>query len=522
MADELKRISYELERAEEGRRRLRAALTEQRTAAERSAEEFQAQLKKTQEEFQTQLKEAHCERTAKVDLLETLRAKLEATAADEHVRAYDLSATVTALQLLSTMQMSERQATKAVTLPPASDTVVAATPSPSLTDAANVMGALGLSSWLGAPASTHEPQPAASAYRDAMEALAQQTLANKVLQEQLSKPSLDSLLQHALLLLKHRCHIAGLSSATPDADGPMEDALQIAEALQSESAAAAGTVQGEPPQSIDEMVDSEQALRLVKLVCEAAASMQTAARSRAEAARELRDLGWQIRTLAASNRVEQSESEPAAHVRMQGQAREAALSSELLALERQLAFVSAPNSEHLQAVRASEQNAASSDKRAKAAEDAAQEALARAAAAEQDAAKARASDAAALGVVKEWRTRAEKAEARLAEIDAREAAKARAEAAEDGLWRMAASFSQAPARNEGAAPSPSASMATDAPRKPVPAQPEHTPTHSQTEEVPNGDHDGDTSSAAASSSAVREADVDWAEAEPTPMAQNMD
>lgn len=509
MTDELKRLSYELERAEEGRRRLRAALTEQRTAAEQRAQQFHAQLN-----------EAHRERAAKIDVLERLRAKLETTAADEHVRAYDLSAAVTALQLLATTQMSERQAAKAATLPAAPDTSAAAVPSPSFTDTTNIMGALGLSSWLSAPAQATEPQPAAPAYRAAMEALAQQTLANKVLQEQLSKPSLDSLLQHALLLLKHRCAIAGLSKPTCDSSGAMEEALQTAETLRSESGAAAGTVQSEPAQSIDELVDPDKALKLVQIVGEAAASMETTARSRADAARELRDLGWQIRTLAAGSRTEQSEPEPVAHFRMEAQAREAALSSEVLALEQQLTFVSAPISEHLQAVLASEQNAASAEKRARAAEEAAQKALARATAAEQDAAKARASDAAALGVVKEWRARAEKAEARLAEIDAREAAKARAEAMEDGLWRMAASFSQAPARSEGAAPSLPMSTTADANRKPAPApaQPEHTTSHPQTEEVPSGE----ASTVAASSGAARDVDVDWPEKEPTPMAQNMD
>ena len=431
MMDELKRLSYELERSEEGRRRLRAALVEQRATAERRAEEFEAQLK-----------EAHHERSLKIDLLETLRAKLETNAADEHVRAYDLSATVTALQLIAAAQSSERAA-KADALPPAPDAVAEATSAPLLMDAANVMGVLGLSSWLSAPSPTHEQQPVASAYRAAMEALAQQTLANKQLQEQLAKPSLDSLLQHALLLLKHRCSVSGLSKEPVNTERPMKDALHIAEALQSESAAAAGTVQSEPTQSIDELLGPEQALRFIELIGASAASMETAARSRAEVARELRDLGWQIRTLAASSCIDQSESGPVTCARMQAQARDAALSSEVLALERQLAFVSEPISAHLQAVRASEQNAASADKRATAAENATQDALVKAAAAEQDAAIARASDKAALGVVKEWRVRAEKAEARLAELDAGAATEARAEAAEDGLWRTAASFAQA-------------------------------------------------------------------------------
>ena len=99
--EEVARLTYELERVEEGRRRLRAALAEQRTAADAFAARAEADVIAAAGGSTGDVVAAHG------DLCQSLRSRLDATSAEEDARAHDLRATCAALQLSAALASTE-------------------------------------------------------------------------------------------------------------------------------------------------------------------------------------------------------------------------------------------------------------------------------------------------------------------------------------------------------------------------------------------------------------------------------
>ena len=109
--EEVARLTYELERVEEGRRRLRAALAEQRAAADAYAARAEAEAIAAAGGSTGDVVAAHG------DLCQSLRSRLDATSAEEDARAHDLRATCAALQLSAALASTEyRSPTPALTL----------------------------------------------------------------------------------------------------------------------------------------------------------------------------------------------------------------------------------------------------------------------------------------------------------------------------------------------------------------------------------------------------------------------
>ena len=99
--EEVARLTYELERVEEGRRRLRAALAEQRAAADAYAARAEAEAIAAAGGSTGDVVAAHG------DLCQSLRSRLDATSAEEDARAHDLRATCAALQLSAALASTE-------------------------------------------------------------------------------------------------------------------------------------------------------------------------------------------------------------------------------------------------------------------------------------------------------------------------------------------------------------------------------------------------------------------------------
>ena len=109
--EEVARLTYELERVEEGRRRLRAALAEQRAAADAYAVRAEAEAIAAAGGSTGDVVAAHG------DLCQSLRSRLDATSAEEDARAHDLRATCAALQLSAALASTEyRSPTPTLTL----------------------------------------------------------------------------------------------------------------------------------------------------------------------------------------------------------------------------------------------------------------------------------------------------------------------------------------------------------------------------------------------------------------------
>ena len=109
--EEVARLTYELERVEEGRRRLRAALAEQRAAADAYAARAEAEAIAAAGGSTGDVVAAHG------DLCQSLRSRLDATSAEEDARAHDLRATCAALQLSAALASTEyRSPTPTLTL----------------------------------------------------------------------------------------------------------------------------------------------------------------------------------------------------------------------------------------------------------------------------------------------------------------------------------------------------------------------------------------------------------------------
>lgn len=402
--EELARLTYELDRVEEGRRRLRAALAEQRAAAEAHAEEMHAHLRSVEEEAA----QAGDVVAAHGQLLDTLRTRLDAASAEEGARAHDLCAAVAALQLTATLMMAKQQSDQLpAAAPPAGESYFES-----------------WATWLG------------ESNRAATEALVADLRGRlSELDALVQKTSLPSLLEHASSLLQHQSSHPGIDAAR---------ALQAHSAEAAGPGPAAGADAAEPqgPSGRPEaQAPPELALqRLLDLMGDAAASLEQVAGHRAASSREMRELAWQFRALPRSTHPlielpgdDEARSPGAVQAELQAQACEAALSTELHAVEQQLLFCAAPMHAQLAAVANAERSAAGAQSRALAAErelGAARrriEALeresadkdARTAAAEQRAASAEEREAAEAAMVRGLRSRAEEAEAVGAALKAR-------------------------------------------------------------------------------------------------------
>ena len=316
-ADELARVTYELERVEEGRRRLRAALAEQRAAADEYAARAEADARAEAGAISTSdFFAAHGQ------LLSTLRTRLDATSAEEDARAHDLCATVAALRLTAALASVEH---RCMMLP---SPVPAAASAPS----SEALGLLG--SWVSWMAETPEAKLAA----DIAEVRQQLSHVKSLVQE----TSLSSLLARVTTLLERQ------SAPT----------VEPARALQEHATMAAGcavTAREGPSRPKDDVTPERTAQRLLDLVGSAAGCLEQVASHRADAAREMRTLAWHFRTLPLHQSV--NGAPPAMQAELQAQAREAALSSELLTIEQRLLFCAAPVSDQLAANATAEQNA---------------------------------------------------------------------------------------------------------------------------------------------------------------------
>ena len=399
-ADELARVTYELERVEEGRRRLRAALAEQRAAADAYTARTEADA----------MAEAAARTSAEVPaklkaIISALRSRLDATSAEEDARAHDLCATVAALQLSAALASTEY---RCMLLP-----LPAPAPAP-----ASDLGLLGSwASWIGDP-------PEARLAADIADVQQRLSHVKSLVQE----TSLSSLLALAYTLLQRQ-------------NAPAVEAVGVLQKHATMAAGHAGALPEGESQPKDDVTPEHAAQPLLALAGSAAAFLEQVAGHRAEAAREMRDLAWQFRTLPLHPSVNEAPS-----AELQAQAREAVLSSELLAVEQQLLFCAAPMSDQLAANATAEQNAGLYHSRACTAERQLADARAGMAVAQKEAAKkeARAILAEERALMADaFLTRAKKSEAEYAALQKqfdeaplpawwrREYAKARAEAAED-------------------------------------------------------------------------------------------
>ena len=148
--EEVARLTYELERVEEGRRRLRAALAEQRTAADAFAARAEADVIAAAGGSTGDVVAAHG------DLCQSLRSRLDATSAEEDARAHDLRATCAALQLSAALASTEyRSATY-----PNRDRNSNPNPNPNPNLSPNPDPDRGLGRCMALPAPRHSPAPA--------------------------------------------------------------------------------------------------------------------------------------------------------------------------------------------------------------------------------------------------------------------------------------------------------------------------------------------------------------------------
>lgn len=401
--EEVARLTYELERVEEGRRRLRAALAEQRAAADAYADRAEADAIAAAGGSTGDVVVAHGE------LCQSLRSRLDATSAEEDARAHDLRAACAALQLSAALASTEYRC-GLLPLP-------APTPTPV---PASDLGLLGSwTSWMGEP-------PEAKLAAEITDVQQRLSHVKSLVQE----TSFSSLLALAFTLLQRQ-------------NAP---ALEAVGALQEHATMAAGHADALPEgesQPKDDVPPERAVQPLLALVGSAGALLEQVAGHRAEAAQEMRDLAWQFRTLPLYQSANAAPS--AAQAELEAQAREAVLSSELLAVEQQLLFCAAPMSDQLAANATAEQNAGLYRSRSINVQRQLADAQAGMAAAQQDAARkeARAVAAEERALMAEaFLTRAKKAEAEYAALQQtlneaplpawwrREHAKARAEATE--------------------------------------------------------------------------------------------
>ena len=401
--EEVARLTYELERVEEGRRRLRAALAEQRAAADAYADRAEAEVIAAAGGSTGGVVVAHG------DLCQSLRSRLDATSAEEDARAHDLRATCAALQLSAALASTEYRC-MLLPLP---------TPTPAPAPASD-LGLLGSwTSWMGEP-------PEAKLAAEITDVQQRLSHVKSLVQE----TSLSSLLALAFTLLQRQ------NAPAVEAVGALQEHATVA-------AGHAGTLPEGESQPKDDVTPERAVQPLLALVGSAGALLEQVAGHRAEAAREMRDLAWQFRTLPLYQSANAAPS--AAQAELEAQAREAVLSSELLAVEQQLLFCAAPMSDQLAANATAEQNAGLYRSRATNVQRQLADAQAGMAAAQKDAAgkEARAVAAEERALMAEaFLTRAEKAEAECAALQQsldeaplpawwrRDHARARAEATE--------------------------------------------------------------------------------------------
>ena len=455
-ADEVDRLTYELERVEEGRRRLRAALAEQRAAADAYADRAEADAIAAAGGSTGDVVVAHG------DLCQSLRSRLDATSAEEDARAHDLRATCAALQLSAALASTEY---RCMLLPlPA--------PAPASAPASD-LGLLGSwTSWMGEPPETK----LAAEITDVQQRLSH---VKSLVQE----TSLSSLLALAFTLLQRQ-------------NAP---AVEAVGALQEHATMAAGYADApteREPQPKDDVTPERAVQPLLALVGSAGALLEQVAGHRAETAREMRDLAWQFRTLPLYQSANAAPS--AAQAELEAQAREAVLSSELLAVEQQLLFCAAPMSDQLAANATAEQNAGLYRSRATNVQRQLADAQAGMAAAQKDAARkeARAVAAEERALMAEaFLTRAKKAEADYAALQQtldeaplpawwrREHAKARAEATEGEEPDAAETPAAATADRRGRKSRPRLEEAP-VPRDPTRPRQEEPPTNGRSDDAP--------------------------------------
>ena len=401
--EEVARLTYELERVEEGRRRLRAALAEQRAAADAYADRAEAEVIAAAGGSTGGVVVAHG------DLCQSLRSRLDATSAEEDARAHDLRATCAALQLSAALASTEYRC-MLLPLP---------TPTPAPAPASD-LGLLGSwTSWMGEP-------PEAKLAAEITDVQQRLSHVKSLVQE----TSLSSLLALAFTLLQRQ------NAPAVEAVGALQEHATVA-------AGHAGTLPEGESQPKDDVTPERAVQPLLALVGSAGALLEQVAGHRAEAAREMRDLAWQFRTLPLYQSANAAPS--AAQAELEAQAREAVLSSELLAVEQQLLFCAAPMSDQLAANATAEQNAGLYRSRATNVQRQLADAQAGMAAAQKDAAgkEARAVAAEERALMAEaFLTRAERAEAECAALQQsldeaplpawwrRDHARARAEATE--------------------------------------------------------------------------------------------